>query len=164
MINTMQSRTSSPALLLDHQLCFALYSASLAMTKVYKPLLEALGLTYPQYLVLLVLWEQDDLPVFRIGERLHLDSGTLTPLLKRLEAGQFLRRTRDSEDERRVRITLTEQGRALQARAQRVPVCMQSRSQLDLPQMRALLEQLQRLRLQLSQMALTDQTPPAPQA
>lgn len=160
----MDPRSTSKALLLDHQLCFALYSASLAMTKVYKPLLEALGLTYPQYLVLLVLWEQDDLPVSRIGERLHLDSGTLTPLLKRLEAHQLLRRTRDCDDERRVRITLTEQGRALQQRAEQIPVCMQSRSQLDLEQLAALRQQLHALRTQLGAAATPDFTSPAPQA
>ena len=160
----MQPDAPTEALLLDHQLCFALYSASLAMTKVYKPLLEELGLTYPQYLVLLVLWEQDDVQVSRIGERLHLDSGTLTPLLKRLEASQLVRRTRDCDDERRVRITLTEQGRALQLRAQQVPVCMQARSQLDVPQMRALLQQLQGLRAQLSAPALPHLNPPAQQA
>lgn len=160
----MASTTHSPSLLLDHQLCFALYSASLAMTKVYKPVLEALGLTYPQYLVLLVLWEQDDQPVSRIGERLHLDSGTLTPLLKRLEASHWVHRTRDVQDERRVRITLTEQGRALQARAEQIPACMQSRSQLEAPQLRALMQQLQGLRAQLSAMSATEINPPAVQA
>ena len=86
--------TSSAMLLLDNQLCFALYSTSLAMTKLYKPLLEALGLTYPQYLVLLVLWEQDGLTVSELGERLFLDSGTLTPLLKRLESSGLVSRQR----------------------------------------------------------------------
>src|SRR5256885_12152698 len=88
---------------LDNQLCFALYSASLAMTKLYKPLLDELGLTYPQYLVMLALWEQDGLAVSGLGERLSLDSGTLTPLLKRLEAAGLISRLRDVEDERRVR-------------------------------------------------------------
>ena len=160
----MPSHSPTEALLLDHQLCFALYSASLAMTKVYKPLLDELGLTYPQYLVLLVLWEQDDVQVSRIGERLHLDSGTLTPLLKRLEASQLVRRTRDCDDERRVRITLTEQGRALRMRAQQVPACMQSRSQLDLSQIAALRQQLQGLRAQLGAAATHDFNPPAQQA
>src|SRR3954462_10871670 len=98
---------------LDNQLCFALYSASLAMTKLYKPLLDELGLTYPQYLVMLVLWERDGLTVSEIGERLSLDSGTLTPLLKRLEAAELVSRIRDTDDERRVHIRLTAAGRRL---------------------------------------------------
>ena len=99
--------SSSELLRLDNQVCFALYSASLAMTKLYKPLLDALGLTYPQYLVMLVLWEQDGLTVSELGERLYLDSGTLTPLLKRLEATGLVARQRDAQDERRVRVMLT---------------------------------------------------------
>ena len=108
-------------LALDNQFCFALYSASLAMTKTYKPFLEKLGLTYPQYLVMLVLWQQDDVLVKAIGERLFLDSGTLTPLLKRLEASSLIARTRDDVDERQVKITLTKEGRALKKRAQDIP-------------------------------------------
>ena len=108
-------------LALDNQFCFALYSASHAMTKAYKPLLDALGLTYPQYLVMLVLWEQDAVPVKEIGSRLFLDSGTLTPLLKRLEAGGLLERHRDPEDERQVLIVLTPEGRTLRERALHVP-------------------------------------------
>lgn len=108
-------------LALDRQFCFALYSASLAMTKTYKPFLDGLGLTYPQYLVMLVLWEQDNVLVKSIGERLYLDSGTLTPLLKRLEASSLIARTRDEEDERQVRITLTREGRALRKKAQDIP-------------------------------------------
>ncbi len=147
-----KSQPSCPPseLQLDHQLCFALYSASLAMTKVYKPLLDAHGLTYPQYLALLVLWEQDNLPVSHIGERLFLDSGTLTPLLKRLEAAGLVLRTRDTEDERRVRITLTSQGRALQKSAEQVPRCVQAQSQLAPTQIQAMTRQLQQLRLHLS--------------
>lgn len=99
--------TTDDLLKLDHQLCFALYSASLAMTKLYKPLLDDLGLTYPQYIAMLALWEEDGMTVSALGERLHLDSGTLTPLLKRLEAADLLVRLRDVEDERRVRIRLT---------------------------------------------------------
>ena len=95
---------------LDNQFCFALYSASLAMTKSYKPLLEHLGLTYPQYLVMLILWEQDDILVKDIGVRLFLDSGTLTPLLKRLESAGLIERKHGTVDERQVRITLTENG------------------------------------------------------
>src|SRR5689334_3586565 len=101
------ARTDNPALLLDNQVCFALYSASLAMTKLYKPLLDELGLTYPQYLVMLVLWEGDGLMVSELGQRLSLDSGTLTPLLKRLETSGLITRIRAVEDERRVHVTLT---------------------------------------------------------
>src|SRR3954468_2994928 len=93
---------------LDRQLCFALYSTSLAMTKLYKPLLAPLGLTYPQYLAMLVLWEEGDVAVHELGERLFLDSGTLTPLLKRLQAAGYVERSRDAADERRVRIALTD--------------------------------------------------------
>src|SRR3954470_3664742 len=108
----MPSRSLPPesALLLDNQLCFALYSASLAMTKLYKPLLDELGLTYPQYLVMLALWERDGSTVSELGQRLYLDSGTLTPLLKRLEAAGLVSRVRSTEDERRVHLRLTSAG------------------------------------------------------
>jgi DNA-binding MarR family transcriptional regulator len=112
---------STNLLALENQFCFALYSASHAMTKTYKPLLDRLGLTYPQYLVMLVLWEQDAILVKDIGARLFLDSGTLTPLLKRLEANGLLERNRDPHDERQVRISLSEQGRALQQHARAIP-------------------------------------------
>ena len=117
---TSASRTKQP-LLLDQQLCFALYSAGLAMNKVYRKLLAQLGLTYPQYLVMLVLWERDSLSVSDIGERLFLDSATLTPLLKRLESAGLLNRLRSSADERQVIITLTAEGRALKKHAAAVP-------------------------------------------
>ena len=96
--NPLQKLPSGEMLKLDHQLCFALYSSSLAMTKMYKPMLEPLGLTYPQYLAMLVLWEDDGLAVSELGQRLQLDSGTLTPLLKRLESSGLLQRRRDSAD------------------------------------------------------------------
>ena len=139
------------ALLLDHQLCFALYSASLAMTKLYKPLLAELGLTYPQYLAMLALWEEDGQTVSALGERLHLDSGTLTPLLKRLEASGHIRRTRDAQDERRVRIALTPQGLGLRDQAERIPHCVLESSQCTLPELVALTSQLKTLRERLSQ-------------
>ena len=142
---------SPPALLLDNQLCFALYSASLAMTKLYKPLLAQLGLTYPQYLVMLVLWEQDGITVSELGERLFLDSGTLTPLLKRLEASGLLTRERDAQDERRVRITLTAPGRTLRGAAEPIPGCILQSAQCALPELLALTTQLQRLRGQLGE-------------
>lgn len=109
---------------IDQMLCFAVYSAGHAFTRFYKPRLEALELTYPQYLVFLVLWEKDDLTVKALGERLFLDSGTITPLIKRLEARGLVRRQRDEDDERQVRIRLTPEGRALKAKAQAVPLAV----------------------------------------
>lgn len=106
---------------LDRQVCFALYSASRAATAVYRPVLEELGLTYPQYLVMLVLWENEPRGVKEIGEELGLDSGTLSPLLKRLEALGLVERRRSGEDERRVAIHLTPAGRELSAKAGAIP-------------------------------------------
>lgn len=106
---------------LDEQLCFALYSASRAVTAAYRPLLEELELTYPQYLVLMVLWEEEPCTVGHLGDRLHLDSGTLSPLLKRLESAGLVRRQRSATDERRVEISLTDRGRALEERAACIP-------------------------------------------
>ena len=137
-------------LMLDQQLCFALYSASLAMTKLYKPLLETIGLTYPQYLVMLVLWERDGLMVSELGERLSLDSGTLTPLLKRMELAGLISRLRAVEDERRVCISLTAAGRALRARAAAIPACVIRATQCSLPDLMALTRQVQALRRQLA--------------
>lgn len=107
---------------IDQMLCFAIYSAGHAFTRFYKPRLEALDLTYPQYLAFLVLWEKDDLTVKALGERLFLDSGTITPLIKRLEARGFVSRHRDEEDERQVRIRLTAEGRALEGKAMSIPL------------------------------------------
>ena len=137
-------------LLLDNQLCFALYSASLAMTKLYKPLLEPMGLTYPQYLVMLALWERDGETVSALGERLRLDSGTLTPLLKRLEMAELVSRLRDTTDERRVRVRLTAAGRRLKGRAARIPACVMQAAQCDLDEVTALTRQIQSLRDRLS--------------
>ena len=103
---------------LDDKLCFALYSSSLAMLQSYKPLLAAIGLTYPQYLVMLVLWEEDAITVKRLAERLGLDSGSVTPLVKRLEEAAFVTRMRAAEDERNLSIELTREGRALRAKAE----------------------------------------------
>lgn len=141
--------SSAASLQLDHQLCFTLYSTSLAMTKLYKPLLDPLGLTYPQYLVLLVLWERDDCMVSELGERLFLDSGTLTPLLKRMEAAGWLQRQRDAQDERRVRVTLTAAGQALRARAVGIPACMLQQSQCTLDALQSLTQQIQQFRSRL---------------
>ena len=131
---------------LDNQLCFAIYSTSLAMTRLYKPMLEQLELTYPQYLVMLVLWEQDGLMVSELGQRLSLDSGTLTPLLKRLEASGYVSRIRDVKDERRVHISLTAAGRRLKARAAKVPACLMAASQCSVDELVSLTQQVQQLR------------------
>jgi DNA-binding MarR family transcriptional regulator len=147
----MATRKPDPdqALLLDNQLCFALYSTSLAMTKLYKPLLDALGLTYPQYLAMLVLWEQDGLTVSELGERLYLDSGTLTPLLKRLEVAGLIARLRAIEDERRVHLTLTAAGRRLRSRAAKIPGCILDASQCSISELVSLTKQVQALRQRL---------------
>ncbi|AZE50146.1 Organic hydroperoxide resistance transcriptional regulator [Pseudomonas chlororaphis] len=146
----MNTKGSTPEkcddLLLDNQLCFALHSTSLLMTKVYKPLLQELGLTYPQYLAMMVLWEQDGLTVGEISSRLLTDPGSLTPLLKRLEAEGLLSRTRSREDERVVIIELTEQGRALYDRARDIPQCILGASGLTLEQLRKLQADLLNLR------------------
>jgi len=105
---------------IDQKLCFALYSCSLAMLQSYKPLLAAIGLTYPQYLVMLVLWETDGISIKRLAERLGQDPGSVTPLVKRLEEAGFVIRQRDTQDERNLSVQLTQKGRALQAKAERV--------------------------------------------
>ncbi len=149
--STPDAATALPGgwLALDQQLCFALYASSLAMTKAYKPLLAPLGLTYPQYLVLLVLWEGDGITVSQLGERLTLDSGTLTPLLKRLEAQALVQRLRDVADERRVLLRLTAAGRALRTQAEAVPQTIACATACDLQQIGALAAQLHQLRRQL---------------
>jgi MarR family transcriptional regulator, organic hydroperoxide resistance regulator len=111
----------SKSLKLDDQLCFSVYAAGHAFNRFYKPLLEPLGLTYPQYLVLLTLWEEDGLPLKAIGDRLALDSGTLTPLLKRMESAGLVTRQRDALDERLVRIHLSAKGKRLRAKAEAFP-------------------------------------------
>jgi DNA-binding MarR family transcriptional regulator len=134
---------------LDNQLCFALYRASRAMTAAYAPLLDELGVTYPQYLVMLVLWEHDGERVSQIGERLALDSATLTPLLKRLEAHGLIARKRSAADERVVEVFLTARGKRLERRAAKVPKCMLEKAQLTVAaavhlrtQLTALIDQL----------------------
>ena len=115
------SRKEEQALKLEAQLCFPLYAASNLLTRLYRPLLEELGLTYPQYLVMLVLWERRSARVGELSTALYLDSGTLTPLLKRLEANGLVRRERSAEDERRVEVSLTREGESLKKRALEVP-------------------------------------------
>ena len=139
---------------LDNQLCFALYSSSLAMTKFYKPLLEPLGLTYPQYLALLVLWENDGLAVGDLGQRVFLDSGTLTPLLKRMEVAGLVERRRASDDERRVIVTLSSRGRALRRRAEAVPRRIEAAMGCGPGELGALTQQLQVLRGRLHAAAI----------
>ncbi|XVN20664.1 MarR family transcriptional regulator [Pseudomonas corrugata] len=150
----MSSQRDTPepceALLLDNQVCFALHSTSLMMTKVYKPLLQALGLTYPQYLAMMVLWEKDDgLTVGEISTRLLTDPGSLTPLLKRLEAEGLLSRTRSREDERVVIVELTEQGRTLREKALDIPQCILGASGQTMEQLKKLQLELQALRSHL---------------
>jgi MarR family transcriptional regulator, organic hydroperoxide resistance regulator len=136
-----------PQFALDQQLCFALYKASRAMTRVYTPLLEGTGLTYPQYLTLLALWQDPGRPrtVGELGEQLHLDSGTLTPLLKRLVVMGYVTRARDADDERRVLVTVTGEGLALRDRLAAVPTSILSCLGMDLPDAVALREQLTEL-------------------
>lgn len=122
--DNVQASDSGFSLLLDDQLCFALYAASRAVTQRYRPLLDELGLTYPQYLAMLVLWEQGAIPVKDIGTALQLDYGTLTPLIKRLEANGLVRRERSAQDERTVRVSLTDAGEELRERAATVPAAI----------------------------------------
>ncbi|UUZ82528.1 MarR family transcriptional regulator [Paenibacillus sp. P26] len=127
---------------LDHQFCFALYAYSREITKLYRPILDELGLTYTQYIALLVLWEQDGLTVKELGERLYLDSGTLTPLLKKLESMGSLRRARDPQDERNVIVRLTEQGMQLKEKAYEVPEKMFCRTGMSVEEAAELRERL----------------------
>jgi DNA-binding MarR family transcriptional regulator len=145
------------ALLLDSQLCFLLHATSRAVTQTYVRLLEPLGLTYPQYLSMLVLWEQDGISVGQIGERLLLDSGTLTPLLKRLEGMGLVERRRSQTDERVVEIHLTASGRRLRARAEGVPTAMFCASGLSHSSADRLGTELRRL---LAALTLSPPTPP----
>jgi DNA-binding MarR family transcriptional regulator len=137
-------------LLLGNQICFAIYSTAHAFNRVYKPLLDRLGLTYPQYLVMLVLWERDGVPLKDIGERLFLDSGTLTPLLKRLEAAHLVKRTRGTADERQVLIALTPQGQSLREKAKAVPQSILAASACSIAELSAMKNDLVALRDRLN--------------
>src|SRR6201991_578956 len=137
-------------LLLGNQVCFAFYSPAHAFTRFYKPLLDRLGLTYPQYLVMLVLWEEDGLPVKEIGERLFLDSGTLTPLLKRMETAGLVKRTRSTEDERQVIVALTAQGEALKEKARGLPLLILAASECSVAELTALKSEIVSLREKLN--------------
>lgn len=142
----MTDETLEKELRLDKQLCFALYGAAHAFTRAYKPLLSPLGLTYPQYVVMMALWEADDLSVKALGEKVGLDSGTLSPLLKRLEQIQYVARRRDAADERVVFITLTEEGRALKVRALEVFSTIGSQLGCDVAEIESLRDSLKRLK------------------
>jgi len=140
---------------IDQMLCFAVYSASHAFTRFYKPRLDALDLTYPQYLAFLVLWERDDITVKALGERLFLDSGTITPLIKRLEGRGLVTRKRDEADERQVRITLTDEGMALRARAEAIPLAVIEGTGMTLTTADAMRQELLALRERLDKAAST---------
>ncbi|MFE2537321.1 MarR family winged helix-turn-helix transcriptional regulator [Streptomyces sp. NPDC059371] len=160
MTATPAPSTGSPVtgdfLRLDEQICFSLNAASRAFGGVYRVLLKDLGLTYPQYLVMLVLWEHGELPVKKVGEHLRLDSGTLSPLLKRLEAAGLVRRERSARDERSVRVALTEEGSALRERALDVPRRIAAATGADLEEIRELRARLDRLTVALDEAALSE--------
>lgn len=141
----MNARIDHPVSL-DNQLCFSLYGASIAMSRVYKPMLDALGITYPQYLVLHALWEEDGRTIGAIAARLALDSSTITPLVKRLAAAGFVARERDPADERTVRVRLTEAGRDLQAESTCLARSVFARTGMTLDQIATLTDQIHRLR------------------
>jgi len=148
-MNTRKTSSPHPSLALDKQLCFALYSTMIGLNKVYRTLLKPLGLTYPQYLVMLVLWEQDAQTVSEIGERLFLDSATLTPMLKRLEAAGMIERQRSAEDERQVIISLSTKGKRLEDRAKDIPACLAAAVECTPGELEVLRSQLNDLRGQL---------------
>lgn len=146
----MSNATAKPKSFPEEDLlCFAVYSAGHAFNRVYKPLLDELGLTYPQYLVMLSLWAKDDQTVGELGETLFLESSTLTPLLKRLEAIDLLDRSRDPSDERQVRVRLTNASRALQKKARDIPRCILEASGLSLADLRKLLREIKAVRQSL---------------
>ena len=143
--------SQSPALRLDNQICFAVYATAHAFNRAYKPILEPLGLTYPQYLVMMVLWEQNELLVKDIGNRLELDSGTLSPLLKRLEKIGFVERRRNQSDERQVSIRLTEAGKKLETAAQTIMPEILRQTACGIEELGALRDRLNDLRASLNQ-------------
>ncbi len=145
-LETLAPDSVEDTLRLDRQLCFAAYSVSQAFNRVYKPGLDRIGLTYPQYLVLLVLWDQDGQTVNQIGKQLHLDSGTLTPMLKRLEAAGIVCRQRDMQDERQVRISLTAKGSGLKEQAAEARRGVACATGLPAGEIQALRDELMRLR------------------
>lgn len=136
---------------LDNQLCFSIYACSREICRLYRPLLEEIGLTYPQYLVMLVLWEHGECTVKELGERLYLDSGTLTPMLKRMEAAGLIERQRSRQDERVVMISLTKQGQELKERAYCVPEALLAKSGVSPEQFMQMLNQFQQLLFRIHQ-------------
>jgi len=141
--------TADDVLKIDHFVCFALYSAGHAFTRLYKPLLDPLGLTYPQFLVMVTLWENDGRTVGEIGDMLLLESSTLTPILKRLESAALIRRTRDTKDERVVRIHLTREGSALKEKAAGIPEAIGCATNLTVPEVMKLTADIKALRKKL---------------
>lgn len=133
-----------------NQLCFLIYSTNLALNQLYRKLLTPLGITYPQYLVMLVLWEKDEITVSEIGSKLFLESSTLTPILKKLEALQLLNRTRSKEDERQVIITLSEKGKKLKEQAVNIPTHILEASSCDTATLLGLKDQLTQLRTNIA--------------
>ncbi|MEU6067361.1 MULTISPECIES: MarR family winged helix-turn-helix transcriptional regulator [Streptomyces] len=154
MTATPTTATEADWLRLDRQICFSLHAASRAFNGVYRVILKDLGLTYPQYLVMLVLWEHGDTPVKKLGEHLRLDSGTLSPLVKRLEAAGLVRRERSARDERSVDVRLTDQGAALRERALQVPRRIGAATGFEIDEIRDLRDRLDRLTVALDAAAL----------
>ena len=150
MSNTPTPAANNPLLQLENQLCFPLYALSRMITKAYQPLLQELDLTYPQYLVFMLLWEHQELTVKELGEKLLLDSGTLTPLLKRLEQKQWISRRRDPRDERSVIISLLPAGQELQARACQIPEEIFAKLNMPQADFEMLRQQLNALLIQLA--------------
>jgi DNA-binding MarR family transcriptional regulator len=151
----MTDKTTTPLIpeeekRLERQLCFAVYSTAHAFTRAYKPILDRVGLTYPQYLVMLVLWDRDEMPVKTIGEQLDLDSGTLSPLLKRLEQNGLIGRARDPRDERQVIVSLTEKGNRMRSEIDTIMMAIGKASGCGMEEMGALRDRLQRLRTNLT--------------
>ena len=155
----MSRKPVTDYLRLDQQLCFPLYAASRLLTRLYQPLLEPLRITYPQYIVLMILWEESPCPVSRIGERAFLASNTLTPLLKRLEQLGFLQRQRTVEDERVVMISLTEEGRALKEKCGCIPMQLFEKIGYPADEALALKGQLDALLQHLNSVNLQDAVP-----
>ncbi|MEO3427906.1 MarR family transcriptional regulator [Pelagibius sp. CAU 1746] len=151
----MAAKNSNP-LELERQFCFAVYSTAHALNRAYKPLLDRLGVTYPQYLVLLALWEEDGRSVGSLGTQLMLDSSTLTPLLKRMEAAGLLRRERSREDERQVTIRLAPKGRRLREKAKTVPKAVQAATQCSARELDRLRERVAAVRDAILETVETD--------
>ncbi|MFI8290077.1 MarR family transcriptional regulator [Streptomyces sp. ms191] len=158
-METLDTTRDEDFLRLDHQICFSLHAATRAFNGVYRGALKELGLTYPQYLVMLVLWEYGELPVKRIGEHLRLDSGTLSPLLKRLEAAGYVERRRSAEDERSVTARVTEAGAELREKALGVPRRIAAATGMSLEEIRGLRAQLNALAARLDDVDPDDLSP-----